>query len=232
MPSRNAVKTYVAGGVYHVYNRGVEKRDIFLEPKDYSMFLHYLKAFLQPPDPDAEREGVLPRVTQLSLQRSALYHRVELLAFCLMPNHFHLMLRQRDERGMAELMQRLGNAYVEYFNKKQKRVGSLFQGRYKAVQVDVGAHFLLVTRYIHRNPLEMVAARGIASLFDYPYSSYPDYLGIRHTKWVHSEVILDYFPRVKETLPGDITYREFVESDSVDELAPLDESKKLDALRV
>ena len=134
MPSRNVVKVYVEHGIYHVYNRGVEKRVIFADTQDYVMFRHYLRAYLLPPDHPGQKK--LPISLRRSVKGYDLYKRVELLAYCLMPNHFHLVVRQLDDRGMPEFVKRLSNAYVSYFNRRYDRVGSLFQGPYRAALVD------------------------------------------------------------------------------------------------
>jgi len=122
-----------------------------------------------------------------------LYKRIKLLVYCLMPNHFHLVLKQVDEKAMTEFMKRLTNAYVEYFNKKYKRVGSLFQGKYKAVLIEKENYFLHLSHYIHRNPLELMKEPDPKKLVEYSYSSYPDYIGERKTSWVLPEEILQYF---------------------------------------
>jgi putative transposase len=218
MPSRNAIKVYVAGATYHVYNRGVEKRDIFIDDRDRMVFVHYLKSYLLPLGHPAQSAHT--RNTKFWLSRCDLSSRLELLAYCLMPNHFHLPLRQQDETAMTEFMKRLGNGYVSYFNEHQKRVGALFQGRYKAVLAQDHAHLQLLSRYIHRNPVEMLAVGNAASLSDYPWSSYPDYLGLRATGWLHPESILDSFAR-ENSGTSEITYREYVEEESTEDPAIL-----------
>ena len=180
MPSKNTIRIYLAGGYYHIYNRGVEKREIFLDETDYEIFLYYLKSYLLSPDsPEHKR---LPFSLHYEYSSCDLYKRINLLAYCLMPNHFHLMVKQLDEKAIIEFMKRLSNAYTEYFNKKYDRVGPLFQGRYKAVLIDCEEYFLHLSRYIHRNPLEIVDK--IDDLINYSYSSYPDYCGKKQTKWL------------------------------------------------
>jgi len=208
MPSRNVVKVYVEHGTYHVYNRGVEKRTIFVDTQDYVMFRHYLRAYLLPTDHPSQKK--LPPSLQRVPRDYDLFRRVELLAYCLMPNHFHLIIRQLDEKGMAEFVKRLSNAYVAYFNRRYGRVGSLFQGPYRAALLKADADLLQLTRYVHRDPLELLSGQGLSLLEDYPYSSYPEYLGRRQTDWLHSEAILDY-------LPPAATYQQFVEDESVDD---------------
>jgi putative transposase len=209
MPSRNVVKLYVAEGVYHVYNRGVEKRDIFLDAHDYAVFLYYLKTYLLPPDlaPDDRT----PRGLRIRLQKLELHRRIQLLAFCLMPNHFHLMLRQHDERAMSELMRRISNGYVEYFNRKYQRVGALFQGSYRAVLMSDEAQTVILSRYIHRNPVELLSSLELKNLADYPFSSYSYYLGQRSALWLDPRPVLANFSERPDD-KSSIAYREFVES--------------------
>jgi len=132
MPQKNSRKEYGAGGHYHVYNRGVEKRKIFLDEQDYKVFLGYMKFYLEQDSLQGQAlQGVSPSKTLKN------YHdQIELLAYCLMPNHFHFLIRQTTDRGIAEFMQSLVLKYVMYFNKKYKRVGSLFQSRYKTVLIN------------------------------------------------------------------------------------------------
>lgn len=211
MPSKNTVKTYVVDGIYHVYNRGVEKRDIFLDERDYKVFLYYLKSYLLPPDHPSHKN--LPRGVQRSLFNFNLYQRLELLAYCLVPNHFHFLLRQLDEVAMSEFIKRLCNAYVEYFNKKYNRVGSLFQGSYKAVLIEEENYFIHLSRYIHLNPLKTLKKPTTEDLVKYSYSSYPDYIGRRHTAWLKKEPITEYFKQGQRgDLDGFESYRDFVEN--------------------
>jgi putative transposase len=194
-----------------VYNRGVEKRSIFLDTQDYVVFRHYLKSYLLPPDHPSQKQ--LPRGLLLALQRCDLSRRVALLAYCLMPNHFHLVIKQLDEEGMKEFVKRLSNAYVAYFNRRYERVGSLFQGPYRAVLIEGGGQALYLTRYLHRDALELLASQGITTLEDYPYSSYAEYLGRRTTEWLSAGEILSYLPELQENSPGISTYQQFVEDD-------------------
>jgi len=219
MPSRNVVKEYVPGGIYHVYNRGVEKRTIFQGPGDYAVFLRVLRSYLLPPRHDSQSDASW-RVRHIPGVYT-LHERVELLAYCLMPNHFHLVLRQHDATGMSELLRRLSNAYVLYFNRHYSRIGALFQGRYRAVLVKDEGHLLQLTRYIHRNPLELSPKAGPASLAQYEYSSYPEYLGLRHTEWLHPDVVLERFLVFSGASPDAGTYRDYAEYDLADDRAAL-----------
>lgn len=202
MPRKNSLKTYIEDGYYHLYNRGVEKRDIFLNDCDYKVFLHFLKEYLQP----LSSEDLNP-----FKQPKSLANEISLLAYCLMPNHFHLLVKQKIKNGITRLMSRIGTNYVMYFNKRYDRVGPLFQGVYKAVLVETDGQLLHLSRYIHSNPLE-IEDKNFEKLIDYPYSSYRDYLGNRKTEWVKSAEILSFFKSRKRIgLVDYLSYQSFVE---------------------
>lgn len=145
---------FVNDEVYHIYNRGVEKRDVFTNEKDYFRFIHCLFEF----------NDTAPAVNLgFHLSKSLLksdFNRpremlVDILCYCLMPNHYHLLIKQHMDRGITEFMRKLGTGYTNYFNLKYDRVGSLFQGKFKAVHVSKEAHFLYLPHYIHLNPLDL-----------------------------------------------------------------------------
>ena len=220
MPQKNSRKEYGAGGYYHIYNRGVEKREIFLDEQDFKVFLNYMKFYLAQPS----LQGQALQKSSPSKVSKNYYDQIELLAYCLMPNHFHFLVKQSTNRGIAEFMQSLVLKYVLYFNKKYNRVGGLFQSRYKTVLINDENQFIYITKYIHRNPIETLPARpGLAGLADYKYSSYGNYLGLFSQSWVKTEDILSYFSQanqrntyqmfVEET--GDISrvYREMIDLD-------------------
>lgn len=179
MPSQNTVKTYVEGGVYHVYNRGVEKRLLFTKPADYQRFIKYFEAYLghQPVRNNAGQ--VYPKLND----------EVELLAFCLMPNHIHLMIRQKTERGIVDFMHRLMTGYSMYFNLTNDRIGSLFQGTYKASYIDNDSYAIYVSRYIHLNPDEF----SFTKCLNYPFSSLQYYAQGRYPSWLTYHFINGYF---------------------------------------
>lgn len=189
MPAKNSLKVYITNGIYHIYNRGVEKRNIFCDEQDYKIFLYYLKSYLSSPN----QQSRPPYNINRCFSNYDLYKKIKLLAYCLMPNHFHFMLQQFTETAMTEFMKRFSNAYVKYFNEKYQRVGPLFQGPYKAVLIDKEPYYLHLTRYIHRNPLEIIKIKKslFNDLLDYPYSSYPDHCGKRNTVWIYKDEILD-----------------------------------------
>lgn len=200
MPAKNILKTYIENGYYHLYNRGVEKRIIFEEKSDYVTFLHFLKKYLTA-DPDCPHSP------------KTLYNRIDLLAYCLMPNHFHLLVKQRDRENIIEFIRKICTNYAMYFNKKYKRIGTLFQGRYKASLIDSNIYLLHLTRYIHQNPLEII--KSWQELITYPYSSYPNYLGIFNQGWIKPEEILTL---LKEEFGPRMTYQNFMEDNKIVDL--------------
>lgn len=214
MPQKNKVKVYIEDGYYHVYNRGVEKRKIFLDDLDYRVFLHLLKYYLSPPKPESLHPlANLTPMPGLALKRPRplknLNKEVELLAYCLMPNHFHLLIKQKTIDGMTKLIRSLSTTYAMYFNRKYDRVGYLFQGPYKAANIQEDPYLLHLSRYIHLNPVELTGTDPVS----YPYSSYPYYLNKKRAEWIKPDFILSFFDRTHKplTLNKFSTYKKFVE---------------------
>ncbi len=191
MPAKNSVKQFVENGYYHLYNRGVNKADIFLDDQDYSVLLGFLKKYL---DPD------------LGSDPHSLSSEVELLAFCLMPNHVHFLAKQRSLTGITKLMRAVFTNYVMYFNKKYNRVGTLFQGKYKAALIDNDTYLLHLSRYIHLNPTKGSDPKT------YPYSSYNYYLGEKNARWLKPDEVLSFFKSSRKlSLRDYLSYESFVD---------------------
>lgn len=162
MPATNSLKDYSKSSFYHIYNRGVEKRLIFQDDQDYAVFLSYLQTYLLPKDMDLLNQQLSdPTLSSkekekiLSLLRlNNFSDEITLLAYCLMPNHFHFLIQQKSADTIDKFMNSIGTRYTMYFNKKYKRVGSLYQDVYKAVMVYTDKQLLNVTHYIHKNPVK------------------------------------------------------------------------------
>lgn len=204
--------------IYHIYNRGVEKRSIFTKEIDYVRFINDLyefnnKAPALPPNirftsrkpRNADIQSV-SRCLEVQPQNIKRRERItDILAFALMPNHFHLLLQQKTDNGIIRFMQKLGTGYTMYFNQKYQRVGHLFQGRFKAVLVEKEAHLLHLPIYIHLNPLDTTmpswrqnrilnAQKVIKFLESYRWSSHLDYSGGENFPSVISQKFLtSYF---------------------------------------
>ena len=175
MPSRNITKDYITHSYYHVYNRGVNRQIIFSDDHDYNVFLNLLKRYLSKTKhtDNYGRDGV------------SFHDEIELLAFCLMPNHFHLLIYVNEKpRTMSELMRRVCTSYTMYFNRRHDRVGSLFQSRFKASRITNDAYLLHISRYIHRNPEDY---------YNWKYSSYPYYIKDWKAEWVRPQKIYDLY---------------------------------------
>ena len=208
MPSKHRYKKYVEGGYYHVYNRGVAKQEIFLNSQDFKVFLKYIKDALTEPKIEKVVFSLRGR-TFKAMPRPVKHFQEEivLIAYCLMPNHFHFLLRQNKKDSMVGFMRSLVTRYVNYFNKKYDRVGPLLQGRYKGILITQDNYLLHLTRYIHLNPSEFT--KDLIKT----YSSYADYLGLRRTIWLKPASILKFFDN--KTIPEIIkinTYKDFVEN--------------------
>lgn len=221
MPAKNRLKQYIEDSYYHIYNRGVEKRVIFQDDQDYHVFLSYLKEYLLPKD----EERLLDILSNPSstptekdkavkaLHLNNFFNEINLISFCLMPNHFHFLVKQRGAGSIDRFINSLCTRYSMYFNRKYRRVGSLYQGVYKAVIISTDEQLIQLTKYIHRQSLSL-ASQGQA-LEPHP-SSYQDYLGKRKTEWVKPEDILEYFSKNNPSL----LYKAFVEEN--DEIILID----------
>lgn len=212
MPSKNVIKNYLKNGYYHIYNRGVEKRLIFQDQQDYAVFLSYLKDYLLPKDtslltqllanpstPRTEKQKILKLLRLNNFSES-----ISLLAYCLMPNHFHLLIKQSDPSTIDQFMNSLGTRYTMFFNPKYKRIGRLYQDIYKAVNIENDEYLLHLSRYIHKQAL-LVQGDPLNS----QPSSYADYLGLKQTPWIKPEEILRFFSKTNPNL----TYAAFVNQD-------------------
>ncbi len=184
MPSRHVIRQFYDGGHYHVYNRGVAKQDIFDSPLDYAVFLYYLKVYLSP------RHLLDTKEKFYNPQRRTYYGKVELLSYCLMPNHFHLFVKQLQSDGISEMLRSLTNAYTRYYNNSNDRVGHLLQGRFKAAIVDSDQYYMHLSRYIHQNPLDLGS-----DLESYEYSSCRYFTNNRASfpVWLRGQQLLDIF---------------------------------------
>lgn len=215
MPARNTIKQYTDNAYYHIYNRGVEKRSTFQDKQDYVVFLSYLKEYLLPKEEQKLREKLSDPQTPYkkkdkiikSLRLNNFSDEIKLISYCLMPNHFHFLIKQKNSDSIHKFMQSFTTRYTMYFNKKYKRVGSLFQAVYKAVLVTNEKQLTYLTKYIHKQAL---ALQG-ETLQEQP-SSYNEYLKLRSTSWIHCEEILSYF----SIHNLDLSYKAFVEENNGD----------------
>jgi REP element-mobilizing transposase RayT len=172
------------GAYYHVMNRGLSRRDVFLEDRDRDGFL-----------------GLLSDISRL--------WKIKIFAYCLMDNHYHLLL-QTPNAGLSRAMRHLDGIYTQRFNRSHHRDGPLFRGRYKAILLDAEEYFLSVGRYIHQNP---VKAGTVSDMDRYCWSSHRGYLSkSERPAWLNTEALMSRFKRLQE-------YRDFMHAEIEKEVA-------------
>ena len=195
--------SFAPGEYYHLYNRGTEKRNIFTSKADRNRFLALLFFANQHAPIDSTQRGS----TSLSIESGRDSEPlVELVCYCLMPNHFHLLVREIGNDGISKFMQKLATGYTMYFNKRNERTGALFQGRFKATHVANDRYMRYLISYIHLNPVKLIEPKwketGITDrvraekyLEKYTHSSYLDYLGLSRPEGVilSREALPEYF---------------------------------------
>jgi putative transposase len=182
---------------YHIYNRGVEKRKVFVDTLDYDRFLKSLNEFNRvDPIGSIFEQSIRDKKDKFGHEVSKL---VEITAYCLNPNHYHLILRQVEDKGIEKFMHKVGMGYSKYFNHKYKRSGVLFQGVFQSIHIDSNEYLLYLSTYINKNNFIHGYNRG-----DWKYSSLLDYLGKRNNSLCDKNVILGQFKNIEE-------YKEFME---------------------
>ena len=173
MPRRK--NQFITGHYYHIYNRGANRENIFFRQDNYTYFLRLVKKY-------------------------SLKYQIAIIAYCLMPNHYHFLLRQDGEAQISQFIGVLFNAYAQALNRQNGRSGALFEGRFKDVHVDDDAYLLHLCRYIHGNPVKA----GLVMLPEHwAFSNYMEWIGERPGKLVDAAFVDAFFPRR-------VDYQEFV----------------------
>lgn len=200
MPGR--LMPIVNNEIYHIFNRGVASQPTFFNKRDYGRalesFLYYRNSnlpikysrFLSLPL--KQRNEILE---DLSKKKNYL---VEIISYCLMPNHFHFLLRQIQERGIAKFIGNFTNSHTRYINTKQDRAGPLFTGKFKSVRIETQRQLLHVSRYIHLNPYTSFVVKTLEGLQEYPYSSFPEFIGRTSLAFCTKDDVLADFKTIKQ----------------------------------
>jgi len=203
------------GKIYHIFNRGVEKRDIFVNDSDRWRFLQGMFLF----NDESSSSGLLWHLENkggglnFKTLREALIKHPEqrdplakIMADCLMPNHFHLLIQEIKEGGISRFMHKLGTGYTGYFNKKYKRVGGLLQGTFMAVPVENDLHLQYLLVYINvLNPGQFIepnlkeeGVKNIEAIIkfaeDFAWSTHQEYLGKRDSILIDKGILNEFFP--------------------------------------
>lgn len=169
MPSKYILRNLKENCIYHIYNKSMSGEAIFKDTQDYRVFLFYLYIYTHRSEDVAAKFSDLPK----RLKDKTLVSQMNLMAFSLLPDHFHLVIWQIRVLAMPKLMKQVSNGYTVYFNQKYNHQGPVFGGRYKATEVDNNLLPELV-RFIHREPIDK---KLVATLKDYEWSSYRKYTG-------------------------------------------------------
>ncbi len=200
------------GEFYHIYNRGNSKQVIFLDDEDSNRFVNLL--FLANGENNFNYFNLARDATIYDFERGK--NLVHIAAYCLMPNHFHLLITPAEEGGVSKFMQKLTTGYVMYFNEKYKRSGGLFEGKFKSQHAENDNHLKYLFSYIHLNPVKLKEPKwkeeglknkkdSLKFLGEYDFSSYKDYQGEerRKIRIINREPFPDYFP-VPEAFASEI----------------------------
>ncbi len=197
--------SFETGEFYHIYNRGNSKQKIFQDKEDYERFVKSL--FLSNGNNSFKIHFIKNNVIYDFDRGEQL---VDIGAYCLMPNHFHILITQTDNGSISKFMQKLTTSYVMYYNEKYKRTGSLFEGKFKAEHIEDDRYFKYIFSYIHLNPIKLIESKwkevGIKNknkiinfLKDYKYSSFKDYLKESRieSNVLNKKPYPNYFPTAK-----------------------------------
>ncbi len=201
--------SFVPGEFYHLYNRGNSKQKIFHDPTDYYRFIVLLYTC------NSENNFRIFLLNQKFDADPYLFERgdqlVSIGAYCLMPNHFHLLISEKKAGGISKFMQKFSTAYVMYYNNKYERTGGLFEGKFRSEHLYNDEYLKYIFSYIHLNPLKLIQndwrEKGLADvkgalnyLRDYEYSSYLDFKGFtrKQNSILEKGAYPDYFPNISD----------------------------------
>jgi putative transposase len=181
-------------GFYHIYNRGVDKQDIFLDIYDYQRMMDTL--LIKNDSTTTIKHGFRKsEIKKIILQEPY----VKIHAFCLMTNHFHLLVEQKKQGGVSDYLQRVGNSYTKYFNAKYKRTGHIFESTFKDRIIESEKYLCHLSRYIHSNPHKYCKLKNkFDYIKHYKWSSLRHYLGLEKIKIVDDSIIRKYFQNIDE----------------------------------
>jgi len=194
------------GGFYHVFNRGIAKGTTFLTDSEYRRALATLAYYCY-----SERQYSLSRLFRFDHKKrreimdsmTGTSKSIQVISYCLMPNHFHLLLRQNVDDGISNYLSNFQNSYTRFYNTIHRRDGSLFLNQFKAVEIETEEQLTHVSRYIHLNPYTASIVRSLDNLGGYPWSSLNTYLEKTDDDFIENEVVMSLFSSLG-------SYKEFV----------------------
>lgn len=194
MPGR--VTPIVTGEIYHVFNRGIDHRLTFTGSREFARAMEVITYYLFSSPPMRLSKFLKLSNDERSKIMTAMITKtkrlIDILSFCLMPNHFHFLLKQIVNNGIPRFVSNFENSYTRYFNTKHERTGPLFLDQFKAVRIETDEQLLHISRYIHLNPYTSYVVKDFESLNRYPWSSFPEYLEEK-TDICEKKAILGFF---------------------------------------
>ncbi len=196
-------KKFSAGNVYHIYNRGNNKEKIFFDEQDYKAFLFRLGLCLGFTEKELKAEKLIAMPYSRIRITETHKNNFKLHTFCLMPNHFHLLIEQVGDIPISSLILKLCTSYARYINLKYKRVGHVFQDKFKAVLIENDPQLMWTSAYIHMNPVKNGLAKHPS---EYLWSSYNDYASDRNLPIVSKELLLGTFGDTKNFIKQTLIY--------------------------
>lgn len=199
----------VTGEIYHLFNRGHNKQDLYFSPRDYRRFIDSISYYhFQGPKPKFSK---FIHGTLIPIKLTDENALVDVFCYCLMPNHFHLLVRQRVNGGITKFMSQLANSWAKYSNLKYGRSGSPFEGHFRSVLIENDEQFIHVSRYIHINPIVSKIAQHLE---DYPWSSYCEYMSGKNLICTTADILSMFSnstEKYKKFLNDQISYGETLE---------------------
>lgn len=203
MPGR--LIPFITKEIYHVFNRGIDRCPTFTTKREYARALDTLK-YYQFKNPPVKLSKFLTmqderkqEIMKMMINNEKL---VKIYSYCLMPNHFHLLLMQNTENGISKFLSNFQNSYTRYFNTRHDRDGSLLLDQFKGVRIETDEQFMHVSRYIHLNPYTSYVVKKLEDLENYSWSSLPEYL-YNQERAVEKDFLLSFFKNTKD-------YKQFV----------------------
>lgn len=183
---------FVIGSYYHIFNRGVDKRNIFCDEKDFQRFLQSIKEFNVIEPIGSIYENSFKKSLGHPMSKSG--KLVDFVCFCINPNHFHFLLTPVVDGGIEKFMQKFSNGYTKYFNHKNERSGSLFQGAFKSVHVNSDQYLSFLSAYINLN----YNIHHLKKSHPFVLSSLDEYIGLTKTSFCNKDIILSMFPSIND----------------------------------
>lgn len=200
MPYRKT--PFVVSEIYHIFNRSVARQPIFVSDKDHQRGLDVFKFYnFKKPGLRFSHYNRLPKDQKNDFWQSLLTRgqkQIYPLVYCFMPNHIHFLIKEIEKEGISTFMRNFQNSFAKYFNTKTERSGALFQSMFKAVRIETDEQLIHVARYIHLNPLTSYVLRKPEELENYPWSSFPSYIGKIDEQLINKSEVLGYFKSIED----------------------------------